>query len=178
MYDLINVLEKYSPEILKKISGEELERFLYNIQAGGNCCPATVITKLTGAELALLHTAACYPQFNNGEYITVAQTAAQLGISAPAVSRTLKNLESKGYVSRQTNPDDRRSVYICVTENGLSAMTECIIESVKIVNEALSDFTDEELRTMIHLHNKLTNNMTKVITAKKREIAKGATTNA
>ena len=178
MYDLINVLEKYSPGILKKISGEELECFLYNIQANGNCCPATVITKLTGAELALLHTATCYPRFNNGEYITVAQTAAQLGISAPAVSRTLKNLESKGYVSRETNPDDRRSVYVRVTENGLSAMTECIIESVKIINEALSDFTDEELRTMIHLHNKLTANMTKVITAKKREISKGATTNA
>ena len=173
MYDLINVLEKYSPEILKKISSEEMERFLYNIQTGGNCCPASVITKLTGAELALMHTAACYPQFNAGGYITVAQTATQLGISAPAVSRTLKNLENEGYIIRKTNPEDRRSVYVCVTENGLAAMTECIIESVKIVNEALSDFSDEELRTMIRLHNKLTNNMAKVITEKKKAISKG-----
>ena len=173
MYDLINILERYSPEILKKISGKELEQFLYNIQTGGNNCPSSVITKLTGAELALLHTAASYPQYHNGEHITVVQTASQLGISAPAVSRTLKNLEGKGYVIRDINPEDRRSVRICVTDDGISAMTECISESVKIVNEALSDFTDEELRTMIHLHNKLSANMTKVITEKKKAISKG-----
>lgn len=173
MYDLINVLEKYSPELLRKISEKEMEQFLYNIQTGGNSCPASVITKLTGAELALLHTAASYPKYNNGEHITVVQTASQLGVSAPAVSRTLKNLEGKGYVIREVNPEDRRSVRICVTEGGISVMTECIIESVKIVSETLSDFTDEELHTMIRLHNKLSANMTRVITEKKRAISKG-----
>ena len=173
MYDLIDVLEKYSPEILQKISGKELEQFLYNIQTGGNNCPSSVITKLTGAELALLHTAASYPQYNSGEHITVVQAASQLGVSAPAVSRTLKNLEGKGYVIREINPDDRRSVRICVTEDGVTIMTECIIESVKLVSEALSDFTDEELHTMIRLHNKLSANMTRVITEKKKAILKG-----
>lgn len=174
MYDLINVLEKHSPELMQKISGEELKQFLYDIQSGGSICPAAVITKLTGGELALMHTAASYTQNNGGEHITVVQTASRLGISAPAVSRTLKNLESKGYILREINPDDRRSVRICVTDEGISAMTECIAESVKLVSEALSDFTDEELHTIIRLHKKLTHNMAKVITEKKKAISKGA----
>ncbi len=175
MYDLINVLENYAPDILDKISGEEMERLLYNIQASSNTCIHSVVTTLTSSELALVHAAACYPQYNNGEHITVVQAAAQLGVSAPAVSRTLRNLEGKGYIIREINPEDRRSVRISVTESGISAMTECIIESVLTVKEALADFTDEELRTMIHLHNKLTTNMTKVITEKKKRNRKEQT---
>ncbi len=175
MYDLKNVLEKYAPDMLNKISEEEMERLLYNIQASSTNCIHSVVTTLTGSELALLHAAACYPQYNRGEHITVVQAAAQLGVSAPAVSRTLKNLESKGYIIRETNPSDRRSVRISVTKNGVSSMTECITESVLIMKEALADFTDDELRTMIHLHNKLTTNMTKVITEKKKQNRKEQT---
>ncbi len=175
MYDLINVLECYAPDILKKISGEEMERFLYNIQSSGNNCIHSVVTRLTGAELAFIYTAACYPKYNNGELITVVQAAAQLGVSAPAISRTLRNLESKGYITREINPDDRRSVRISVTESGTAAMTECIIDSVLIVKEALADFTDQELRTMIRLHNKLTANMTKVISERKKQNRKEQT---
>ena len=174
MYDLITILRANSPDILNKISGPELEQFLYNIQTSGNNCLHSVISRLTSAELGLVHAAACYPTCHNGEQITVVQAAAQLGVSAPAVSRTLKNLENKGYIVRTINPVDRRSVYITVTKDGISALTDCITESVLIVNEALADFTDEELRTMIHLHNKLTTNMTKVITDKKKAKQKGA----
>ncbi len=169
MYNLIEVLKKYSPDVLKKISEEEMECFLHNIQSAGNNCVCTVITRLTGSELALLHTAANFPQQNNGSLITVVQAASKLGVSAPAVSRLLKNLESKGYITREVNPDDRRSIYISVTESGIEAMTECIIKSVQIVSEALADFSEEELRTMIRLHNKLTANMTKIIAQKKEQ---------
>ncbi len=172
MYNLIDVLEKYSPDVLKKISQEELERFLHNIQTAGNNCICSVVTKLTSSELALIHTSAVYPQLNDGNLITVVQAASKLGVSAPAVSRTLKNLEGKGYILREINPDDRRSVHISVTESGTAAMTECVIKSVEIVSEALADFTEEELRTMIKLHNKLTANMTQVITQKKEQIRK------
>lgn len=173
MYDLINILQEHAPDILKTISSSEMEQFLYNIQTSGNNCLHSVVTHLTSAEMGLIHAAACYPRYHDGEQITVVQAAAQLGVSAPAVSRTLKNLETKGYITREINPDDRRSVYITVTNNGVCAMTECITESVRIVNEALADFTDDELRTMIHLHNKLTTNMTKVITDKKKAKQKG-----
>ncbi len=169
MYNLIEVLKKYSPDVLKKISEEELECFLHNIQSAGNNCVCTAVTKLTGSELALLHTAASFPQQNNGSLITVVQAASRLGVSAPAVSRSLKNLESKGYISREINPDDRRSVCISVTQSGTEAMTECIARSLQIVSEALADFSEEELQTMIRLHNKLTANMTKVIAQKKEQ---------
>ncbi len=175
MYSLIDVLEKFAPDVLKKISEEEMECFLHNIQTAGNNCICSMVTKLTSSELALIHTSAVYPQLNDGNLITVVQAAARLGVSAPAVSRTLKNLESKGYILREVNPDDRRSVHISVTESGIVAMTECIVSSVKIVSEALEDFTEEELRTMIKLHNKLTTNMTKVISQKKEQYRKEKT---
>lgn len=173
MFELTEILEKYSPHIIDRISREEYQRFLWHFQhPDGNQCISSVISLLTPSEIPLVYAAATY-QSANGSMMTVAQCAAALNVSAPAVSRTLRNLEQKGYVQRITDPDDRRSVRVSVTDSGAEALTQCIIESLEVVNEALSDFTDEELRMMVKLHCKFKENMSRVITEKKA-MKKGA----
>lgn len=169
----LKLFEEAAPEILKRISREEYENFIRSVHLAGETSISSVLTELTQAELALLHCTAYFPQENNGELITVAQAAAELKISAPAVSRTLKNLEHKGYISRNTDPADRRTVRISPTESGLVAMKKCIKQSMDIINETLSGFSDEELSMVMRLHCKFTQNMAKVISEKKKSLQKG-----
>jgi len=42
----------------------------------------------------------------------------KMGMEATSLSRTLKTMEEKGLIARKKNPDDGRSVLICLTEFG------------------------------------------------------------
>ena len=44
-------------------------------------------------------------------------------VSPPAVSRTLRRLEGKGLVQRRTDPKDRRTAYVVLTEEGQALLT-------------------------------------------------------
>ncbi len=47
------------------------------------------------------------------------QLGPKIGMEASSLTRTLKSMEEKGYIHKQTNDDDRRKVRICLTEKGL-----------------------------------------------------------
>lgn len=42
----------------------------------------------------------------------------KMGMEATSLSRTLKTMEEKGLITRKKNPDDGRSVLICLTDFG------------------------------------------------------------
>ncbi len=174
----LKCFEENAQELLKRISREEYESLLESIHRSADIDLFSAVTDLTPGELSLVHSAAVYPEKNNGELITVAQAASQLNVSAPAVSRTLKNLESKGYITRNTDPSDRRSVRISVTESGYSAVSRHISETLSILNKTLESFTDEEIKTMVQLHCKFTNNLRNTISDRKNQNRKGQQTNA
>lgn len=44
--------------------------------------------------------------------------------SASAVSRTLRTLDTKGYIMRSSDVNDRRSTYVNLTESGMSILDE------------------------------------------------------
>lgn len=43
----------------------------------------------------------------------------KMGMESTSLSRTLKSMEEKGLITREPNPDDGRSVLICLTEFGV-----------------------------------------------------------
>ncbi len=42
----------------------------------------------------------------------------KMGMEATSLSRILKSMEEKGFIERKPNPEDGRSVFICLTELG------------------------------------------------------------
>lgn len=52
------------------------------------------------------------------ENVTVSDLAGKLSVSVPALSRTIKNLEKRGYVTRTTDPADRRNHFLKVAPEG------------------------------------------------------------
>lgn len=74
---------------------------------------------LTPAEVGLL-----VPLRHLEAPVTAARLAAHLGISRAGVSKKLARLEQRGFITRSTNPADRRSAPICVTDAGKDTIDE------------------------------------------------------
>ena len=69
---------------------------------------------------------------------TPSQLMDALGVSSARVANTLKALERKGYVVRQTNPEDGRGVIVRITPAG-EAFGD--VESVKAVSDLVCPVT-------------------------------------
>ena len=67
----------------------------------------------------------------NGQ-ITISELAARAKMLPPAISRTLKGLEERGYVERNVNKNDRRNTYVELTEAGRQLTEEA--------RQTMSDF--------------------------------------
>ena len=52
--------------------------------------------------------------------MTMSELAARMGQSMPAVSQRISKLEAMGYVRRQSDPRDRRTTWIHLTDAGIS----------------------------------------------------------
>lgn len=79
----------------------------------------------------------------------------KMGIEPTSLSRTLKNLEERGLITRKPNPDDGRSILILLTEDGLT-MRDVSKEVVLKFNEAISEnISPEEMRIFLGVIQKI-----------------------
>ena len=67
----------------------------------------------------------------------------KMGIEPTSLSRTLKNLEVRGFIVRKPNPEDGRSVLITLTQEGLR-MRDISKHFVLQFNEAINSHIDPE----------------------------------
>lgn len=74
-----------------------------------------------------------------------------LSIDSAAVTRHLKVLESKHYVTRKRNKDNNREVFVSLTTDADKAITSCEIPP----KQAQSPLTNEETETLLYLLWKL-----------------------
>ena len=72
--------------------------------------------------------------------ITVSQIAEAMDITLPAVSRTLKTLDEKGFIERRTNVLNRRSTIVTLTEKG-----EKILNSAQKNMLSMMGFVEEQM---------------------------------
>jgi DNA-binding MarR family transcriptional regulator len=66
-----------------------------------------------------------------------------MGMEATSLSRILKNLEDRGMIYRERNPDDGRSVFLKLTESG-QKMREISRKSVLNFNDTIKKQISEE----------------------------------
>lgn len=141
----------------KRVSAEKYGQFLEYFQRSLNFNPASLLGGIAcQSELALLYMALDY-RCDQGENITVAEAAKQLGVSAPSVSRTLKSLAEKNYVERISDENDRRSVRIAVTESGKELINKFFIKVFSVLDTAMSEFSRDEIETMIDRYGRIIN---------------------
>lgn len=97
--------------------------------------------------------------------LTSREIADLMNVSSPAISRTVKGLVAKNWIVQQDNPEDRRNIFLKLTDEGLknyNRATQRMENSLKLIFE---EFTEEELKEFIDTGNRLT----KVINRIKKE---------
>lgn len=89
--------------------------------------------------------------------ITVSDLSNVLQVSRPAISRTINELENKGFVKRVSTRSDRRLVYVCIAplgEDVLHTAWQRTNEGLKTVIEKMGEQDIHELiRILDKLHN-------------------------
>lgn len=77
----------------------------------------------------------------------VTELAELLGIDAPAVTRKVQQLERLGYVSRESDPDDKRATRIQLTSDGEATLALVLAAHKKRLARLFDGWTKEELRS-------------------------------
>ena len=72
--------------------------------------------------------------------ITVSEIASELDVTPPAVSRSLKSLESRGLVIRETDLLNRRNTIVRLTESGLD-----FLEKSRRQMDSLMDYVNKKM---------------------------------
>lgn len=149
----------------KRLSVETYLNLLGNLQTMV-CLKPEQLSGASRAELILIYHVLDYSAENEGENMTAAQAARLLGVSKPAVSRMLRNLSRKGFIERNYDLRDHRTVRIIVNDAG-KQMFESFLDAIfAVLDAALENFSDEELETMVDLHGRFVNAVAKSIGTK------------
>jgi DNA-binding MarR family transcriptional regulator len=104
--------------------------------------------ELSSAQFMVMSTLA-----TSTEAITASQLCRGISYDAGAMTRMLDRLESKGLIRRRRSLEDRRVVFLELTEAGRAAYPRMRLRSMNVQNRFLQGFDREELH---HLEGLLT----------------------
>ena len=96
-----------------------------------------------------------------GEEMGQEQLVEQLDISKPAVSHALDSLETKGYVTRQQNPDDKRANRVRLTDKAreIGPAVEQVYNNVYQL--AIQGVSRDEFDYFVKLFSRMAQNFTR-----------------
>ncbi len=152
---LCDFLDKHEPLGSKPLSNEQRSIFLNSLLRLMNVKSRVLEQcRSSHSEIMLLYFS-LDKLTECGEYITAAQAAKDMGVSAPSVSRTLKNLEEKRLIERSLDKNDRRSVRIKVTDAGRRHLDKALDFVFATLDKVFNAFSNEERAEMVRLHCKL-----------------------
>ena len=86
---------------------------------------------------------------------TPSTLAACIKVSVPTISRQVDFLESRGLITRKRDIEDRRVVYLEMTEAGSKLLGEMALEMERWMSEKLKNLDDQELMKITEALNTL-----------------------
>ena len=81
---------------------------------------------------------------HKGEPLTMTEFAKELGITKQQLTKLVNDLEDQNYVRRAHNTENRRQVYIEITDEGIAALDYMLGEILHEIIQTLEDFTEED----------------------------------
>ena len=85
----------------------------------------------------------------NSSHVRVSDISDALDLPRPGVTRTVKEMEQKGYLRKLASPDDRRVTYISITEEGRELSRKYDENYFSELSAYLDDISAEEADCMI-----------------------------
>lgn len=87
--------------------------------------------------------------------ITVSDLSDILKVSRPAISRTINELEDKGFVKRVSTRSDRRLVYVCIAPLGEEVLQTAWQRANEGLNAVIEQVGEQDIRELIRILDKL-----------------------
>ena len=84
-----------------------------------------------------------------GNESTMSAVARRQGITAGSLTTSMNSLVKKGYVNRERGKEDRRVVYISLSEKGKCAYRHHEQFHRHMIDEILKDLTKEETKALV-----------------------------
>ena len=85
----------------------------------------------------------------NSSHVRVSDISDALDLPRPGVTRTVKEMEQKGYLCKLASSDDRRVTYISITEEGRELSRKYDENYFSELSAYLDDISEEEADCMI-----------------------------
>ncbi|HEX5369460.1 MAG TPA: MarR family transcriptional regulator [Dehalococcoidia bacterium] len=110
---------------------------------GGDAFTSTF--DLTPARVAVISALYRHPDTR----LTVGEIATMLHVSSTNISRRLDGLERDGWVQRDRNPDDGRSIYISLTPAGMHRAEQIMPAIFRRVHNVWSCYSEDEKQLLL-----------------------------
>ncbi|MBC6179145.1 MarR family transcriptional regulator, partial [Listeria welshimeri] len=85
-----------------------------------------------------------------------------LYIDSASITRHLKRMEEQGLITREKKDENKRYTYLFLTPTGEAELASLLAEKEKFQNEALADFSEEEVALWLKSVTKMMNNIEKM----------------
>lgn len=89
--------------------------------------------------------------------LAATELARETRLSAGAMTNRIDKLESKGYVRRRSDPDDRRGVLVSLTRSGRKAIDAAIQSRFELANRQIGALSELERNRLAGLLRQLRN---------------------
>ncbi|EPY11418.1 MULTISPECIES: MarR family winged helix-turn-helix transcriptional regulator [Paenibacillus] len=86
----------------------------------------------------------------------------EMKIDQAAITRHLKILEGKGFVTRNRNEQNNREVIVQITEAGKDILRNCDVDKNQFIAELFGGFSEQEVKQLQILVKKLDHNVEKL----------------
>ncbi len=91
--------------------------------------------------------------------VTQKELAEKTAKDQPNTGRILEKLEKKGFISRQSDKNDRRILLVFLTPKGREFRGEMITGAVEVLQKARKDISDDEIETLKNILQKISRNI-------------------
>ena len=91
---------------------------------------------------------------SSNKKVKVSDISATLNLPRPGVTRTVKEMEAKGYLTKSTSEEDGRITYISITPKGEALSEKYDKNYYNRLSKHMDDITEEEADCMIETINK------------------------
>lgn len=92
---------------------------------------------------------------NDRGQMTVSDMAEGLSVSLSAVTSLVDRLHRAGMVERRRSEDDRRVVWLELTEEGRKLVATCQAGRLRVMQRYLGQLEDKELEFMVEIYEKI-----------------------
>ncbi|MFP3043233.1 MarR family transcriptional regulator [Treponema primitia] len=130
----------------------ELLRSLFMLKKFTNTFRPAVLPKEDEMNLASF-TLLYYIKEHNGD-LSCEKIRNELSVTKPAVSQMLASLEKRGFLTRETNKENRRCIVLSLTEKGTQFIEKTQRKTEKRLTEIIKRFGEDETHSLITLVNR------------------------